>query len=104
MKKDEWVNKSIEERRQWYIAEINQLLDVLENSDDSGAGSERLKTIKMRMAYDNTPSEERAIDSQESYYQAMYRAYKTLPNFDQDQADWPTALDEAKEIISELNT
>lgn len=102
MNKDEWISKPAIERKQWYLQEISQLIDILNNDGDSDTNG-RLKTIKMRMAFDNTPSDERAAHTQEDYYRTIYKAYKALPNFDMEQQNWPAALLEAKELISELD-
>ncbi|MDZ7695135.1 MAG: hypothetical protein U5K69_29130 [Balneolaceae bacterium] len=103
MKKDEWIQQPMDERLQWYDEQLSKLQNNLQKQQVPGTVQDLLKEIKMRMIYDNTPSEERSVESEEQkkYHSLIYKAYKKLPNMDTSTEDWSKPLEKTRAIITE---
>ncbi|MFH5832801.1 hypothetical protein ACG2F4_12200 [Halalkalibaculum sp. DA3122] len=106
MTKEEWMNKSIDERLEWYVAQVGSLM---EEEGNSGQKTRRqlLQEVKKRIIFDGTPSENRMKEGnkrEKRYYAAVYKAYKALPNIDTEQEKWTDMLDEAQKILRDTSS
>ncbi|MDR8390306.1 hypothetical protein NC796_04080 [Aliifodinibius sp. S!AR15-10] len=102
MDQTEWLNRSVEERLEWYTSEIDRLIRSLDASETKSS-KEILQEIKKRMIFDGTPSDNRMSEEsekQKGYYKSIYKAYKTLPNVGDDQEEWNDNLARSKEILN----
>ncbi|MFH5833723.1 hypothetical protein [Halalkalibaculum sp. DA384] len=107
----EWVNKSITERVEWYNNELNSLFDYLsgkepyEDLEMINTSSEILKNIKERMKMDITSTLAPKNDTTNtiSYYQLIWDAYQLMPNNEESRKKWFEKLDRANEIILKIS-
>lgn len=104
MKKNEWVQKPFEERVKWYRSKLSELKELLSaDSTRQDQCEEILKKLKMRMVFDNTPSDDRSENGSEQdklYHQTIYEAYKALPDFDTQRKDWERSIGQTNKLLS----
>lgn len=107
---NEWIGKSISERREWYYKELGRLFDYLveeESYRDAGKmldSREALENIKNRMKIDQKAGSDTTVTGEEikEYYQAVDLAYRELPESDRDTDELLSKLGRAMEIFVNL--